>query len=187
MAIGVGTTGPIVPYSGHGGKTPFASVSIEQNASQVIKAGDILIFSSGKASVSNTDPTPTAVLGVALDEKTTTGSVTDADYISVALANRGALFVGSVVANSTTDQTGLTMGTHVGNTTIASGTFGVVADPVNGWAVIDLSETAELLYLIAPVREQLRGGTFRAASTVNPRVLFQFFDSAIIRGSFCVG
>lgn len=62
-----------------GGVPPILSVRVA--ASQTIKAGDILTISSGKASKAGQAPTADTVLGVAVEDKTTDGSPTDADQV----------------------------------------------------------------------------------------------------------
>lgn len=181
MAITVGTVAPMVPYSSVGnGKSAQLVLPFALNTSQTVGVGDVLVMSSGKASVGNSDPDSNTIIGVAVDRKTTAGSVTDDDFVGVACATPGQVFIGSLVGGAATDQTSFTYGTHT------NAGFDLIELTVEGYAAIDGGDTTPNTgqlpaYILGPAREQLKGANFSAsgvsATNPNPRVYFVFSQS----------
>jgi hypothetical protein len=87
------------------------TANVRVAASQTIKRGDMLVFSSGKAAQAITAPAAGAtggtgtlvILGMADADITTTGTVTDADRIPVIIANDDVLFYLPIYAAAAAD------------------------------------------------------------------------------------
>lgn len=168
MAITVGTTDRIRPYSSSGGKAPGVQVPMLMANSEVITIGDVIVFSTGKVADGNTDPTQDTIVGVAMENKTAAASAGVDDIINVALAMPNQVFVGSLVGGATTDQTGFTMGTH------NDADFDLIELTVEAYPAIDVADTAGDVYIIGPAIQQFRGARLNLTTVVNPRVYFMF-------------
>lgn len=169
MPITAGTVAPIRPYSmGGNGKSSISTVPLVVAASQTIVEGDCIVFSTGKASVGNTDPTQDTIVGFAVERKTTGASPVDGDLVAVALATPNTVFIGSLVGGADTDQTSFTYGTH------NDADFDLVELTTSGFCAVDVSDTAGDIYVIAPAVEQLNGKPWKQSTLPhsNPRVYF---------------
>lgn len=171
MAVTAGTTGPIVPFStGGNGKSAIVTGYYAVAASQTVAVGDVLTFSAGKVSVNNA--ATSAIVGIAMNAKTTGGSPTDADIVEVAMALPGSLFVGSFVTDVNTDETAPAYADLIAGT---AANFKDLAE-LNGYPVIINASVNDICELLFFARDQFRGLNFKsgASGTVNPRIVFRF-------------
>ncbi len=173
MAITVGTTDRIRPYSAFGGKAPGVQVPMLMANSEVITIGDIIAYSTGKVVDTNT-AIGDIVVGIAMENKTAAASAGVTDLINVALALPGAVFMGSMVGGAATDKTGFTMGTDNG----AATNFDTVELTVEGYPAINAADsTGGACLVIGPAIQQFRGLALNLSTTVNPRVYFTFMNT----------
>lgn len=180
MALTVGSIGVFEPYSRLGGKSP-APITMHMANSTVIQYGDVLTFDAATGKVSSNNAvaaTGNPIAGVALETRTAPAAAGDSDTILVAPATAEAIFVGTLVTNTTTDDTPLF--TDVGDShdiaedvSIASGGGGT------GGPLIIGATSSPVVKILGFAPEQLRGATFTSGSsgTVNPRVLFKFLNA----------
>jgi len=182
MALTAGTVAPLAPRQiGRGLAVGADIMALPVGNAQTVKAGDIIVQSSGKMAVDNTVPGATNIIGIAVNGKASIASAGDSDLIEIALALPGAIFVGSLVGtDKDTDLTApgyTTAHLYAGDASAfdldvpTGGTFAVI---------ISGATAADNAVVCGYAREQLRGANFVSGSggTVNPRVYF-FFQTSL--------
>ena len=178
MALTVGSTAPIAPYSmGNGNGMSPNILSIPYTSSSAIRKGDILILTSGLAISDDDAQADGVILGVAMEAKASAASMVFKDQVLVAAALPGQVFAGSFAGGAATDYTAnaanaITATTH--DTVLGT-------DSYTGYILVNQADTTGgQCRVFQYANEQMQGKIFSFAGTniVNPRVMFTFRTSA---------